>query len=107
MSEQSPHKAGSAGSVGSGLCEPTNEDGLQVDLSWKVRGRLLAVLRELDELPDDWDVRPNTAGRCLESIPSRAASLEGPGAHGRASSRPPRLGSPVYGNRSRERREGT
>jgi hypothetical protein len=68
MNEQSPHRAGSAGSVGNKLTEPSTPEGLQAELRWDVSGRVHAALQELDVRPVDWDVVDTLLRGAVEAI---------------------------------------
>jgi hypothetical protein len=48
--------------------EPVSQDGDERDLCWELRGRLYAVLQELDVRPVDWDVVETILHGAVESI---------------------------------------
>ena len=70
MRHRSPHQAGSAGDAGSDPPERSRDFGQDAegDLRWELRGRLHAVLQELDVRPVEWDVVKTLLEGAVESI---------------------------------------
>jgi len=54
--------------AGSGQAEISKPEGLQADLRWEIRGRLHAVLQELDVRPVNWDAVETILRGAVESI---------------------------------------
>jgi hypothetical protein len=68
MNDPRPTEAGREESPGRTTPSVTHEDDDLRDLRWEMRGRLHAVLQELDVRPPDWDVIETLLRGALEDV---------------------------------------